>query len=68
MPIDELGVVWLREHWEDLREYNFQWVAAGQEGVIASNPSLEALISRVEYSSAEQAVYAWVDFPELASQ
>ncbi|HEU0021280.1 MAG TPA: hypothetical protein VFR55_06360, partial [Dehalococcoidia bacterium] len=30
------AAIWFRENWEELRQYNFQWVAATDNGLIMS--------------------------------
>lgn len=57
------GGAWLRENWDSLRENNFEWVAAGDAGLIAHARELEAVIDEVvAQGCAEQAVYALLDF------
>ena len=59
------GSVWLAEHWEELRKFNFLWVAATGDGVVAVDARLESVMSEVGRQGFTcQAVYALVDFDE----
>jgi hypothetical protein len=66
MPIDQPpGAAWLSRYWEELRSYNFQWVAATGEELIAAHSELDIVINEViERELANQVVYALVDFDE----
>jgi hypothetical protein len=56
----------LHDRWEQLRPFNFSWVAA-TEGELIHHEDLEALIAEVaERGLAEEAVYALVDFEVVA--
>ncbi len=59
------GAVWLRRNWEELRHYNFQWIATAGDRIDAHGEDLERVMDEiVEQGLAEQAVYAFVDFDE----
>ena len=58
------GTLWLREHWLELADRNFQWVAATGEGVVANGERLDEVMDEVmSRGLAEAVVYAYVDFP-----
>jgi hypothetical protein len=57
---------YLLEEWDSLRDYNFEWVAADAEHVIAHNEDLGAVIEAVlERSDPVSVVYALVDFEQV---
>jgi hypothetical protein len=67
MPSDDPPAArWLKANWEELRPYNFQWLAAtADEGLVEVSADLDTVISEVVARGlAEQAVYAFVDFEE----
>jgi hypothetical protein len=67
MPAEDRPAArWLKEHWEEMRPYNFYWLAAtAEDGVVHRSASLQSVIDEVVARGlAEQVVYAFVDFEE----
>lgn len=62
---DYPGFHWLRDNWESLSSYNFEWVAVTKVGLIAHNADLTEVIRQVGQRSESHAVYAFVDFVEV---
>ena len=66
---------WLRANWEELRQYNFQWVAATEHGLILSpggtpitHEDLGVVMSAVAQTDlVGRAVYAFVDWVEFGT-
>jgi hypothetical protein len=59
------GSAWLAAHWDELRIFNFQWVAADGDGLFANDPLLETVIEKAWYSGRyDTAAFALVDFDE----
>jgi hypothetical protein len=59
---------WLERHWDELRLYVFQWVAATDDGLIAHHPDLTVLMQEVlrlendgRPGLSVEAVYAFVE-------
>jgi hypothetical protein len=59
------GSQWLANYWDEMRKFNFEWVAATGDGPIAHDPLLENVIEQVAMRGLErEAVYALIDFDE----
>lgn len=69
MPENDFpGAIWLREHWENLIQINFQWVAANGSQLVAHNPDFGVVMETVvKLEMQNQVVYAFIDFPEIIS-
>ena len=63
------AALWLREFWEELRSFNFEWIAAASNGIVAHDPELERVMAEVAARGlAHSAVYGLVDFEEIESE
>lgn len=59
------GAAWLHRNWEELRSFNFRWVAATGEQVIDGNEDLGRLMEEMRrLGLADEVAYAFVDFEE----
>ena len=57
--------MWFDRAWEELRGYNFEWVAATKEELVAHAANLELVMDAVIGRELQaQAVYLFVDFPQ----
>ena len=57
--------MWFDRAWEELRGYNFEWVAATTEELVAHAADLELVMDAVIGRELQaQAVYLFVDFPQ----
>jgi hypothetical protein len=65
MPTDVSGSEWLRRNWDQLRQYNFEWVAATEERLVQHDAELSIVMqSVISQQLQEHVVYAFVDFVE----
>ena len=67
MPSEDYpGFAWLSEHWDELADFNFQWVAVNENGPLAHDVELVTVMqSVIEQGKQGRAVYAFVDFSEF---
>jgi hypothetical protein len=67
MPAEDYpGFEWLGRYWDELGGFNFQWIAVTQKGPIAHDSDLaEVVRSVIRQGAQNNAVYAFVDFPEV---
>lgn len=67
MSIEQFpGARWLQRNWNELQQFNFEWVAANGEGLIAHDSELEIVMNEViEENLVNHVVYAFVDFDEV---
>ena len=57
---------WLREHWQRVEEYNFQWVAVNSHDLIGHSSDLDRLMDMVEERGlTEDALYVFVEYPQV---
>lgn len=68
MPIEQPpAITWLIRNWRELQEYNFQWIAATSDGLVAYSPHLEDVISAVvRLKLTRQVAYALVELEETS--
>ncbi|MBV9328333.1 MAG: hypothetical protein JO352_31845 [Chloroflexi bacterium] len=58
--------MWLRQHWGELLQYNFQWVASDGVRLLAHDADLQVVINAVNSEGlASIAVYALIAYDEV---
>lgn len=63
------GADWIDRHWEELRDFNRQWIAAtAADGLLEHSESIEALIQRVDERQIDRraVVFSYVCFDTIA--
>jgi len=66
MPIEQPPAInWLSRHWRELEKYNFEWVAASSDGVVAHSRNLREVIDTViNRELTRQVAFTLVEFEE----
>jgi hypothetical protein len=58
------GARWLEEQWLELRQFTFEWVAAGATGLIDHRPDLSTVLESLPADDDDMAL-AYVDGQEF---
>lgn len=57
--------IWMLEHWPQVEQFNFQWVAVDGTDIIGHSPDLDALMTDVDRRGlARDALYVFVEYPQ----
>lgn len=54
---------WLRENWQEVERYNFEWVAVGSEGIVGHSTDFKQLMESLHPTQRDQVIYTFVNFP-----
>lgn len=55
------GAAWLRRNWNQLRPFEFEWVAASEREIVAHSADLDLVMAVVRNAGlADQVTYAFV--------
>lgn len=61
------GAAWLRRNWNQLRAFEFEWVAASDDQVVAHSADLESVMEQViRQGLTDQVTYAFI--PEFTEE